>query len=55
VKHAHRKPIAERYQTMIATTILVAMIGLTIAAIGYWFPVDPSSASAPSKAERVLR
>lgn len=46
MKHARRKPIAERYQTIIACSILVLMIAGTIAFFGYVVPAPTSTASA---------
>ena len=35
---ARRKPIAEKYQTAIACSVLIGLIAMTIGGIGWFFP-----------------
>lgn len=58
MKHAklkQHKPWKEEHQMVLTVGTFVVLVALGIAAMGYWFPVDPSSASAPAKAAQALR
>lgn len=47
-----RKPLAEKYQTAIACSVLVAMITLVIVTIGYFDGYWSNSASAIARTAR---
>ena len=54
--HARRrKPIAERYQTLIAGSILIGLIAITVAAIGYFFPAQSDKPRASLSLQEVRR